>query len=63
MSQHHVGPRLHQVLVAALERRSAEIRGREVPLLQHGAHGAVEDEDTLLQNVGERLPALIGVWS
>ena len=31
-----------------------------LPLLQHGAHGPVEDEDTLLQNFGERLVALLG---
>ena len=32
--------------VAALERRAAEIGRREMALLQHGAHGAVEHQDT-----------------
>ena len=52
-----------QVLVAAFERRAAEIGGREIALLQHGPHGPVEHEDTLLQNVCERALALFGVWS
>ena len=58
--EHHVGPRAVEVLVAAFERGSAEIGRREVALLQHGAHGPVEYEDTLLQDVGERLYALLG---
>ena len=42
---------------------SAEIGRGEVALLQHGAHGAIEHQDTLLQNVGERPLALRGMWS
>ena len=58
--QHHVGPRARQVFVTALQRRAAEIRGREIPLLQHGAHGPVEDEDTAFQDLLERTLALLG---
>ena len=36
---------------------TAEIGGREVARLQHGAHGSVEHEDTGGQGVGQRLPA------
>ena len=50
-----VRPRSDQVLVAAFERRAAEIGGREVALLQHGAHGAVEHEDTLAKGVKKGL--------
>ena len=59
-AEHHIGPRAHQVLVAAFQRRSAEVRGGQLLLLQHGPHGPVEDEDTLLQDVFERLLALLG---
>ena len=45
-----VGPREHEVLVAALERGAAEVVGTEVLVLHPGAERAVEDEDAL----GER---------
>ena len=48
-SQHHVGPRDHQIFVAAFQVRSAEIGRREVRLLQHGAHRAIQDEDALTE--------------
>ena len=44
-----VGPREHEVLVAALEARPAEVVGGEVGGLDGGAHRAVEDEDALFQ--------------
>ena len=30
-------------------------------LVNHGAHGAIDDEDTFGEDLGERLPALLGV--
>ena len=45
MSRDDVGPREVEVLVAALELRPAEVGRGEVPGLDHGAHGAVEDQD------------------
>ena len=44
-----VGPRAHQVLVAALELAAAEVVGTEVETLHGGAGGAVEHQDALLQ--------------
>ena len=40
-----VGPGEDEVLVAALERGSAEVVGAEVAALDPGAEGAVEDDD------------------
>ena len=40
----HVGPGEHQHLVAALELRTAEIVGGEVPGLDARAEGAIEDD-------------------
>ena len=59
-SQHDIRPVHQEHLVAAFQRRTAEIRGREVLLLQHGPHGPVEYKDTLVQDVGERLLTLLG---
>ena len=39
-----VGPREHEVVVAALERLAAEVLGREVMALDVRPHRAVEDE-------------------
>ena len=47
--EHHVGPGNHQILVAAFEVRPAEILRGQVGLLQHGAHGAIQDEDALAE--------------
>src|SRR5579859_4478103 len=47
--QHHIGPRAHQIFVAAFQRGTAEVLGGEVSLLQHGPHGAVEHQDALRQ--------------
>lgn len=49
--QHHIGPRHHEILVAAFELSAAEIRGRQIPLLQHRAHGSVEHQDPLAQEL------------
>ena len=59
--EHHIGPCLDQVFVAALERRTAEIGGGEMPLLQHGAHGPVEHEDARGESVVEVLQPLFGI--
>ncbi len=47
--EHHVRPGNHEILVAALEVRPAEVFRGQVHLLQHGAHGAIEDEDALAE--------------
>ena len=48
-SQHHVRPGDHEILVAAFQMRAAEILRRQVLLLQHGAHRAIQDEDALAE--------------
>ena len=45
----HVRAGDDQILVAAFQMRPAEIRGREIHLLQHGAHRAIQDEDALAE--------------
>jgi len=60
-AQHHIRARLDQVFVATFERRSAEIGGGEVLLLQHGSHGPVEDEDAAFQSVGKGELAPCGI--
>ncbi len=45
----HVGPREHEVFVAALERGAAEVIGRKVALLDHRAHRAIKHEDAFVQ--------------
>ena len=52
-SQHHVGARHHQILIAAFQSRPAEIGRRKVGLLQHGAHRAIQDEDALAEKFAE----------
>src|SRR5690606_35994024 len=46
-----VRPREHEVVVAALEARAAEVRGRELERLDARAHRAVVDEDALLEGL------------
>jgi len=48
-----LGPREIEVLVAALEVSAAEVLGGEIARLDHGAHGAVEDQDPLGESPGE----------
>ena len=62
----HVGPGQHQQVVVALqilrvcaERRIAEVGLAELVALDHGAHGAVDDGDALLQNRGQRRTARV----
>ena len=55
--QDHVGTRYHEVFVAAFERSPAEVRCGEMPLLQHGAHGSIEHEDTRRESIFEGLAA------
>src|SRR5207244_1309537 len=50
----HVRAREVQVLVAALVRGATEVCGGEARRLDHGAHGAVEDEDALPERVAKR---------
>ena len=57
--QHHVGARLHQDFVAALQRRPTEIRGREMLLLQHGAHGAVDDQNAGVEGMNQGCAAFV----
>ena len=64
-----VGTGEDEMIVAAFERESAEIRGGEVALLDHGAHGAVEHEDAGGEGIFERLLArsiqgeVLRVWA
>src|SRR5580704_2773207 len=43
----------HEIFVAALEMRPAEVRGFQVHLLQHRAHCAIQDEDALAEKFAE----------
>jgi len=45
----HVGPREHQILVAALF--AVEVGRGELTVLDRGAHRAVIDEDMLLERL------------
>ena len=56
--QNYIGPRAHQHFIAAFERRAAEIRGGEIFLLHHGAHGAIEEHDARCERVEYSLAAL-----
>ncbi len=47
--QHDVGTGAHQILIAAFQSVSAEVRGCEGGALQHGAHRAIEDDDARIQ--------------
>ena len=59
-SEDHVGTRLVQVLIAAVQLRAAEIGRAEVSLLQHGPHGPIEDENAFFEGAHERpLPVLV----
>ncbi len=53
-----VGPGDDQILIAPVEIRAAEVGGREVPGLDGGAHGAVEDQDPLPKELLEQSGAL-----
>ncbi len=48
-AEDHVRTRDDQIFVAAFEMRAAEIRRGEILLLQHGAHGAIENQDALAE--------------
>jgi len=48
---HRIGAGEHQVFVAALQGRAAEILGAQIHLLQRGACGAVEHEHRMLRAV------------
>ena len=52
MSENDIGARCDEVLVAAFQSHAAEICGRQMPLLEHGAHGAVKDEDAGVERLG-----------
>ena len=49
-----VGPREHELLVAALEREAAEVVGAEVVALHPGAERPVEHEHALTERIEER---------
>jgi len=55
-----VRAREHQVLVAAFERRPAEVVRGQIPALDGGAHRAVEDEDAFRQGGAQRVGAIGG---
>src|SRR5690606_22971784 len=64
-----VGPHQRQQLVVALEVLAmfgetlpAEVGFAELVSLDHGAHGAVQDQDALLQQADEVAAAGIGRW-
>ena len=52
-AHHEIGSGAHELLVAPLERGAAEVVGGELVLLEHGAHGPIEHEHTLLEDVVE----------
>jgi hypothetical protein len=56
-----VRPRAHKHFIAAFEERPPEIRGGEILLLHHCAHGAVEYEDSPLERVEKGFAALCSV--
>ena len=58
-ARHHVGAGQDQGLVAALERRAAEVVGAQVGELQARAHGAVEDDDAAARGVEIGSAALV----
>ncbi len=53
-AEDHVRPREHEMIVAALERSSAKIRGSQVLLLDHGTHGPVEDQYPIVERSKKR---------
>jgi hypothetical protein len=57
-TENDVRPCAHKHFVAAFEERPSEVRSREILLLHHCAHGAVEDEDSPLERVEKGLAAL-----
>jgi hypothetical protein len=59
-SEDDLGARADEHFVAAFELRAAKICGGQVLLLDHGAHGAVEDEDARVERVQERGAAIRG---
>ncbi len=56
--EHHIGAREDQIFVAAFERRAAEIGSRQLAILQHGAHGSIEHNDTSSKSVFESQSAM-----
>ncbi len=60
--EHDVRPRAHEHLVAALQRRTAEIGRGQPGLLQHGAHRAVHAQNAPIQRLVKCvLPQLAGI--
>ncbi len=49
-----VGAREVEVLVASFELGPAEVPRREIPRLNHGAHGPVHEQDAALEGPSER---------
>ena len=47
----HVGTREDEILVAAFQLGAAEILGAEVFFLDRRAHGAIQDENALVERV------------
>ncbi len=59
--QNHIGPRPHQILVAAFERRPAKILRRQMPLLQHRPHRSIEHKNALREQLSQSLRRFIQV--
>ncbi len=55
----HVGAGQHEMIVAAFERGAAEIRSGQIALLDHGAHGPIEDKNPVLERLEKRLLAVV----
>src|SRR5208282_453210 len=60
-AEDHVRARADEDFVAAFELRAAEVGRGKILLLDHGAHGAVQNQDARIERVFERLPAMVGV--
>ena len=52
-----------EVLVAPLQLGTAEVGGGEVQVLQRRSHGAVDDEDALVEELLEEIDALTAAHS
>src|SRR5579859_3264274 len=57
--QNRVRPREYKMIVATFERRSSKILGSQLLLLDHGAHGAIEDENACFERFKQRLLTVV----
>jgi len=59
--QNDVGAGSDQVFIASFESGSAKIRRRQVALLQHGAHRAIQHENALREQLSQSLGRFVQV--